>query len=278
MGRLFIMNIQASDNLLKTVANQDRPNRNGCTVLVLGASNVSLAWSEIVSLVVQSFHGPIDLVTAQGMGRAYVTASSGFAFCRLPGILHSGLWDAFSDFRSDQIPSALITDLGNDLLYGRSVSEVVNGAIECIHRIRKWNGSTDIVLTLPPVESVLSLNGIRFGVMKRLLFPFSPLDLSQVKRATQNLFDGLQQVAADQDVQLYAAPQYSFGFDPIHVRRRYRREVFSDMLSQWGQPPCSTVQWKRFRKVVPQVRQVLKQERRHAQPVVISKQLRIFAY
>lgn len=262
----------------QTALPSDRPEGNGRTVLVLGASNVSLAWSEIVSLAMQSSSEPLDLVTAQGMGRAYVTTSSGFAFRRLPGILHSGLWNAFTDFNDDKSPSVLMTDLGNDLLYGRSVSEVIDGANECIHRIRQWSSNADFVLTAPPLASVLRLQPTQFHVMKRLLFPFSPLDMPQVKQATQDLFDGVRQIAVNEHIKLYEPPIRYFGFDPIHVRRRYRRDVFRSMLSLWEQPPCSAVKWNRFRKVVPERRLILGRKRRQAQPTVYSDRLRVFAY
>lgn len=248
------------------------------TVLVLGASNVSLAWSEIVSLVTQSSTEPVDLVTAHGMGRAYVTRSSGFAFRRLPGILHSGLWDAFDDFGTDDTPSVLITDLGNDLLYGRSVSEVIDGAVQCLHRIREWRPHADFVLTAPPLESVLSLSPMRFRIFKRLLFPFSSLTLPEVKKATQDLFDGVQQISHDESIKIFVPPNRCFGFDPIHVRHRHRRDVFHSMLAMWDQPSSLSVKWDRFRRVVPECRLIMGRERRQTQPVIYENRLRVFAF
>lgn len=255
---------------------------NRRTLLVLGASNVSLAWSEIASLAIQCSNQPVDLVTAQGMGRAYVTAQSGFAFCRLPGILHSGLWNAFADQNQNENPnppsSVLMTDLGNDLLYGRSVSEVLDGAMQCIVRIRECSPNADVVLTAPPLASVLQLGSIRFKFFKQVLFPFSTLDLRQVKQATEDLCDGVQQIAAEEAIKLYVPQKHCFGFDPIHVRRRNRRDVFRSMMALWEQPPCSEPEWKRFRKVIPQRRLMMGREKLQPQPTLQSQQLRIFAY
>lgn len=248
------------------------------TMIILGASNVSLAWSEIVSLAVQSSPLPIDLVTAHGMGRAYVTASSGFAFRRLPGILHSELWNAASNLNHDQAASALITDLGNDLLYGRRVAEVTEGAIQCIQRIRECSPNADVVLTAPPLESVLSLSSMRFRFFKNVLFPFSPLDLQSVKKKTQQLFDNVQQIAVDQRVKLYEPPISMFGFDPIHVRRRFRKTVFRNIMELWDQPPRGTFKRKRFPKAVPCQRWMVGKEQRTKQPVIDTDPLRVFAY
>lgn len=257
---------------------QDR-SENACrTVLVLGASNVSLAWSQIVSLALGSSTGRVDFVTAHGMGRAYASASSGFLFRHLPGILHSGLWDALPKFHPKQTASVLITDVGNDLLYGRRVSEVVEAAGECVSRIRRWNANADIVVTAPPLDSVLKLKPIQFRVMKQLLFPSSPLKLPQVKQATQDLFDGIQALVADKNLKTYAPPDHCFGYDPIHVRRRYRREVFQSMLALWDQPLASQIQWKRFPSVVPECRTLLGRSRTRSQPTIDSDRLRVFAY
>lgn len=248
------------------------------TVLVLGASNVSLAWSQIVSLVLSSSTDGVDIVTAHGMGRAYAADSSGFVFRRLPGILCSGFWDALPKFGDEQSASVLITDLGNDLLYGCSVSEVVEAAADCVSRIRQWNANADFVVTAPPLASVLTLKRTRFRIMKQLLFPSSPLQLPQVQQATQDLFDGIQSLAAGTGLKIYEPPASCCGYDPIHIRRRYRRDVFRSMLSLWDQPPASTVAWKRYSSPVPECRTLMGRSRTKCQPAINSDRLRVFAY
>ncbi|MEP3479359.1 MAG: hypothetical protein ABJZ55_08940 [Fuerstiella sp.] len=274
-----------------TVADQisaltDQPENADRTVLVLGASNVSLAWSQIVSLVLSSSTGRADFVTAHGMGRAYASASSGFVFRRLPGILHSGLWAALPKFNDEQAASVLITDLGNDLLYGCSVSEVVEAAGECVSRVRQWNSNADFVVTAPPLTSVLKLQPTQFRIMKQLLFPSCPLKLPQVQQATQDLFDGIQTLAADQGLKIYEPPARCFGYDPIHIRRRDRRDVFHSMLKLWehtpaspvASPPASPVAWKRFSSPVPESRTIMGRSRTKRQPAIESDRLRVFAY
>lgn len=239
---------------------------------------MSLAWSEIVNLACQTTSGSIDLVTAQGMGRAYVTASSGFAFLRSPGILKSGLWDALPEMNADPSPSVLLTDLGNDLLYGRSVQQVLAGAADCVMKIRSWNSNADIVVTGPPLESVLKLQAVRFQVFKRLLFPFSKLTMADVKKATEELAEGVSLLAASQNVKLFVPNEQHYGLDPIHTRKRHRKDVFRSMFCLWEEPPGDGHSPQRHRRVVAQDRIVFGRPRVTEQPSVDSGRLKIYAY
>lgn len=248
------------------------------TVVVLGASNVSLAWSEIVNLACRTTSHPVDLVTAQGMGRAYVSASSGFAFLRLPGILRSGLWDRLNEINADSSPSVLLTDLGNDLLYGRSVEQVLSGASACIDRIREWCPAADLIITAPPLESVLKLGAVRFQVVKRLLFPFSRLSLAEVHDATQLLSSGICDMAESHHIKLYVPPAKYFGIDPIHIRKKFRGDAFREMFDLWQQQPGPDVSSVRSRRVIPQDRLVFGRVRSQPQPKVESDRLRVFAF
>ena len=119
-------------------------------VVLLGASNLTLAWPRIMQQLASRTSMPVNVLTAHGMGRSYLNQRSGFAFRQLPGILHCALWDQLPAVSCDEAaPCALITDLGNDLVYGRNPEEVAESITESIFRIRHWASNVEVVITRP---------------------------------------------------------------------------------------------------------------------------------
>ena len=88
-------------------------------LVLLGASNVSLGWQPLLRSVMRRFGGQVDVLTAHGLGRAYLSPSY-FGIRRAPAILDSELRNELSSDGARPSPeAALITDLGNDLVYGQ---------------------------------------------------------------------------------------------------------------------------------------------------------------
>lgn len=209
-------------------------------VVVLGASNVSLAWPQLTRTLLQRCSRPLHLHTAHGMGRSYLGLSR-FGLRSMPGILESGIWDELSTCDGPPLQAALITDLGNDLVYGHSAEKVVRSAADAVARIRNINPGCQIVVTRPPVASVESLSVFRFGLFRTLLFPLSKLSLSAVINGARALDEGLSQLEGV----TIATPQPEwYGFDPIHILGRFRESAFRSYLASWPampeEPPASS--------------------------------------
>src|SRR5688572_25820972 len=90
----------------------DRPR-----VVVLGASNVTRGISTIYETARLAVGGPLDLYAAFGHGRSLGlhTRVLGRGLC---GMLDAGLWRALGDATRPRDSFALLSDIGNDLLYG----------------------------------------------------------------------------------------------------------------------------------------------------------------
>ena len=196
-------------------------------IVLLGASNLSLGWPQLMRVVFDRWNGPLQILTAHGMGRSYV-ASSQFGWRTAPGILGCGLWSEFAG--GGQLPpsAALVTDLGNDLIYGRTPAEVVQAAADACGRLRDANSECRIVVTRPPLESVKSLSRLRYYFFRMLFFPTCQLSLAEIVDATHDLDHRLQQM---EGVTVVSQQREWFGADPIHFRRCCRESAFASFFA-----------------------------------------------
>ena len=74
----------------------------------------------------------------------------------LPGILESGLWRQLESFAAAPT-RALVTDVGNDILYGFSAEQTLAWVAEAVERLQKF--TKDIVLTDLPLQHPTSVRG-----------------------------------------------------------------------------------------------------------------------
>lgn len=255
------------------------PPKTRSRVILLGASNLTLAWPRIMDQLQSRFAAPLDVYTANGMGRSYVCDRSGFAVRQLPGILCSGIWDALPSATPEQTQSvAILTDFGNDLLYGREPSDLVAAAEECIARLRNWDNNCHIVMTRPPVDSVNTLGWLRFTFSRFVLFPRSQLTLDGVRTKTLDLDRGLQEVAARLNVPIYQPHADWYGLDPIHVRWKYQSTAFGEMMNLWPIPKQTLPLSGNRSRPTASIRWVFGKQREVPQPSIASTKTNVFAY
>lgn len=216
--------------------------------VLLGASNLTMGFPLIVENLRGDGDEPVEVFAAMGYGRSYGSWSR-VLVRELPGITECGLWDAVgpaagNDRGRDNPPAgplrALITDVGNDLLYGFCVDRIVEWVAWCIDRLQKLQAA--IVLTLPPLESVDSLSAWRFTLMRTLLFPSCRLSFPAVHAAAVELDERLAKLGAARGIPVVAPSGDWYGFDPIHVRRRHRPAAWRTILSRW--PGFDATSWR----------------------------------
>ena len=254
---------------------------NASQIVLLGASNLTLAWPRIMHLVRSRFDGPIQVFTAHGMGRSYCGERSGFGMRRLPGILRSGLWDALSKHANDSAqPVALITDLGNDLVYGRSPTQVAAAAAESINRLRNWHSDCRVVITRPPTDAVNNLGSLRFLICKTVLFPFSSLQLRKIQDAANELDERLVDICNQFAVPLSRPDPGWYGMDPIHVKWNRQTLAFSRFMDLWPSNNMTrdTPLQNLTARPTAETRWIFGREQRTPQPVLTKGNVSIFAY
>jgi len=194
--------------------------------VALGASNLTRGFQALVSGSRERWGSDVEVLAALGHGRSYGSESR-VLFRTLPGILDSGLWAEL-----ERLPPAptlgLITDVGNDILYGAPASRILDWVGECVDRLQQH--AEHVVLTDLPLASVGRLSPARFALFRTILFPQSRLTLSQVLDVAHSVVAGLETLAEERRLELFRLRPEWYGFDPIHIRSRYWREAFESIL------------------------------------------------
>lgn len=251
----------------KTNATRDWPSRR---VVLLGASNLTLGLATVIESAQSAWGYPLDVLAADGHGRSYGMYS--LVLCRgLPGIVQCKLWDALVE-RPPAPTAALVTDIGNDLLYEAPVLKVIGWAERCLDRLEAVEST--IVVTGLPLEALAGLPSWRFRLLRRIFFPFNTLPQSVLLRRAEELNQRLIELQASRGFRFIQPPGAWYGFDPIHLRPVRWRRAWQTILEPWSAggamttPALCATLWMRARlwSAAPAYRRVLGHDRFRAQP------------
>lgn len=237
--------------------------------VVIGASNVSHSFAELVALVRAAHDAPLEIVAAHGHGRSWVSSSRVLFVRELPSIAGSGLWRVLHEREASQT-TALLTDIGNDLAYGFGAersAEAIERGLDALLALR-----ARIVVTRLPLASLAHLGRVRFAVAKLLLFPGRDIDLERVRDDALALDARLVEFARMRGIELVTPPLEWYGFDPIHIRRAQRTAAFRTMLAPlFGEIRARSFpsdDAARVRRARPAERRLFGRDQRHEQPGV----------
>lgn len=237
-------------------------------VVLLGASNVIRSVATVVETARCAWGGPLDVLAACGHGRSYGQAS--LVLVRsLPGIVECGLWDDLAA-RPNVPTAALLTDVGNDLLYGASPERIAGWVETCLARLAPR--CERIVVTELPLESTSRLGKLRYLAIRSVLFPQSKLDYSSAVAKTAELNDRVVEAARRFGASVVRPRLQWYGWDPIHVSRASASRAWREILAAWCveetliAPRASLRQWLRLRFLHPQQMRFFGRERHCPQP------------
>lgn len=237
-------------------------------LVLLGASNLTWGFPTVVHVAESFWRPPLQIFAAMGHGRSY-GASSTVLGRTLPGLLHCGLWDALAQLPVAQTV-ALLTDVGNDLVYGAPVRQIVDWVDECLERL--GHCGQNIVLTGLPLESLSTVPPWRYLLLRSLAYPASRLRLERALRLADELNARLEELARQRGLPLVRLPQSWYGFDPIHLRPGRWAIAWREILAPWSAEPSDgpvTGPWHRalqLYRLRPHSWQVWGIQRRRAQP------------
>ena len=249
------------------------------SVILLGASNLTLGWKPAVRALQQSVPGDIDLRVCLGMGRSYIDWSA-VLLRRLPGIVQCGLWENLPATGSVS-PLVLMTDIGNDIVYMRDPEDIFRTVEECLRRIRTWRPDARIAMTGLPLPSVEAMGKTRFLLMRTVLFPGCLMTFQQICERSR-LLNGLLESYVQKHQIPFLNPEAAwYRSDPIHVIPPLREDVFRKFFSLWDVETASvTLDEHAAQPALPvtAVRTVAGFSRRTSQPVYQSPRLVVSAW
>ena len=183
-------------------------------VVALGASNLTRGFQTVVSTARDAWGPGVEVLAALGHGRSY-GARTQFVCRILPGILESGLWSELQS-RPRTPTRGLVTDVGNDILYGFSAHQTLSWVEEALDRLSRV--TQDIVLTDLPLASIRRLSSLRFLALRSILAPSCRLSLARVLEAAERVNEGLARLSAARRAKFFRLDPAWYGLDPIHIR------------------------------------------------------------
>ena len=196
-------------------------------VVALGASNLARGFGTVVSTVRANWGPEVQILGAFGYGRSYGT-SSRVVFRSLPGILESGLWETLESL--PQVPTrVLITDVGNDVLYGFSAKTILTWVEEALNRVLPM--TQDITLTGLPLENLRKLSKPKYLLFRTILFPKCRISLDQLLKSAEKLNAGLEALSINNSARFIIPNPAWYGVDPIHIRQPFWSMAWMEMLA-----------------------------------------------
>jgi hypothetical protein len=175
---------------------------------------------------------PVEIMAAMGHGRSYGQDSRVLGR-KISGIFPCALWQDLQN-RPRLPTAALITDIGNDLLYGATSKQLVEWVDGCLDRLDA-SGAWTIVTQLP-ADSIAALGERRFQFFRRLLFRRSKLTLAEAREKVLEINERLSEIGRLRKISVIPVSGAWYGFDPIHIRRRDARRAWAELLAAWQSP------------------------------------------
>jgi hypothetical protein len=212
--------------------------------ILLGASNLKISLPSLLAGLRQRAGGPVEALAACGHGRSYGAWSRFLFVRRLPGIAACGLWPALESL-PPRSTVALLTDAGNDLVYGASPEEIAGWIGTCLDRLAPHEAETALTLLPLPRLEKLTPGQVRLAVS--ILFPGRSAPWPGLLDRARDLDDRLRKMGERHGVRLVEPEAAWYGLDPIHLRRKVRQQVWDRLLSLWFPDPPAGLPGRRPR-------------------------------
>jgi hypothetical protein len=198
-------------------------------VVLLGASNLKISLPVLLSGIRQRAGGPVETLVACGHGRSYGTWSRFLFVRRLPGIADCGLWRELDERRPPRRTLALVTDVGNDLVYGAGAREIAGWVEACLDQLARHRA--EVVLTLLPLARLAALSPWQMRLAVSLLFPGRPAPWPGLLERARELDELLRRMGRQHGARLVEPEAAWYSLDPIHLRRSVRTQVWDGVFS-----------------------------------------------
>jgi hypothetical protein len=208
-------------------------------VVALGASNLTRGFPTLVATAREVWGPDVELVLALGLGRSYGVPSR-IGVRTLPGLLESGLWRALDT--QPRVPTrALVTDVGNDILYGLGAPQILRWVEQAVERLQSI--ADNVIVTGLPLASIERISNARFLFFRSLLAPRCRLSCADILDTSRRVDDALATLSARRGFRHVTLPAAWYGFDPVHIRPALWTKAWQKILCGEGGPPARRASW-----------------------------------
>ncbi len=208
----------------------------------------------------------LEIFGAFGHGRSF-GARSCIPFRCLPGILECGIWDALPEGGE---ATAVVTDVGNDIVYGAPVPAILEWVGECLARLAARGAA--IRVTGLPVARLRRVSPAEYLFFRTLFFRGSRVPWRTAIDAIGEVDAGIRWLAAASGAAIVELPGEWYGADPIHIRRRNRKAAWAQILGVADlSAPMPLREAARLRAAEPAIRWLAGFEQRREQPAFVGR-------
>lgn len=188
--------------------------QNSVLFVFLGASNLARSFYGLKRCIKRCmFPQSANFVHAMGPGRGYISRGGIFNVIYSP-ILNCGILEAIRNKRgSNQHVVALITDIGNDIMYGVAPEEIVSGLQYLFSALDEFE--TNIFITPIPIDLKNEIGEFYFHILRQIFFPKSQAEYSQTSETIEIVNNFILQSANEKITVINDMKQFC-GVDKIH--------------------------------------------------------------
>ena len=182
----------------------------------------------VTDLVRATWGVPLDIMAAAGHGRSFGMRSNVLGRT-LPGIRGCHLWQDLQQ-RPKMPTVAVITDVGNDILYEVPNETIAAWVTSCVDHLSTQQAHSLLVgLPLAPLEQ---LGELRYTLIRSCLFPWARISFHEALARARDLQARLEALARTRGIALIHPLGEWYGLDPIHIRRRWIAQAWQEIFSQ----------------------------------------------
>jgi hypothetical protein len=182
-------------------------------LVLLGASNLSRGCFAFAKHMRTCLHPrSVEVLIASGPGRAYY-ASGGLLNASYPPIHTSDIFEvAHSKSESGYQVIALVTDIGNDIMYGVPAEQVIETIQQVFENLQSMNAEI-FHTTLPIAFEKKKVHPVWFYILRSVLLPFSKVSYDEATMGITKVNRFLKEYRYGH---LISDMNRYLGFDEIH--------------------------------------------------------------
>ena len=164
-----------------------RPRRAQKQFVCVGASNLFMCLPDLLDQILARFEThPVSVLVVQGPGRSF-GLKAGMLGARFVPINDCGLLEALDAAQSPGHPEswALLTDIGNDVLYGVAVAQIHGWLDDFVSRLVRMG--VRVGVTALATERLMAVSRWRYELVHRAMHPQRRLGYKEARLALNEL-------------------------------------------------------------------------------------------